>query len=184
MSRHILTPAAGVTPAIGFYLSAMDEVREQIREAVQHLTGHNLTRPAFLGAHATGALTLHIGEAEWWWIQCVVCGHELTDADRKAPYWDVLEDPEGFEKKGYTAEFCLQQLDKIRAQTRESLASFKDKDLERIFSFERGGKTHEHSLRWILHHLVDHEAQHKGQIMLLKRLLPGANLPPPSLVEN
>ena len=42
-----------------------------------------------------------------------------------------FEDPEGFEKKGYTAEFCLQQLDKIRAQTRESLASFKDKDLER-----------------------------------------------------
>jgi uncharacterized damage-inducible protein DinB len=26
-------------------------------------------------------------------------------------------------------------------------------------------------LRWILHHLIDHEAQHKGQIMLLRRLL-------------
>ena len=177
MPRHILTPAPGVTPGIGFYLSGMEEVREQVRKAVENLSGQNLTRPAFLGAHATGALTLHIGEAEWWWIQCVVSGHELTDADRQAPYWDVLEDPESFESKGYTAEFCLQEIDKIRILTKESLASFKDNDLERIFSFERGDKTHEHSLRWILHHLIDHEAQHKGQIMLLKRLIPGGNLP-------
>ena len=35
MSRHILTPAPGVTPGIGFYLSGMDEVREQVREAVR-----------------------------------------------------------------------------------------------------------------------------------------------------
>lgn len=28
------------------------------------------------------------------------------------------------------------------------------------------------SLRWVLHHhLADHEAQHKGQILMLKRLL-------------
>ncbi len=176
MSRHILIPAPGVTPGIGFYLSGMDEVREQVREAVQGLSGQNLTRPAFLGAHATGAITLHIGEAEWWWVQCVVSGHELTDADRQAPYWDVLVDPESFDPKGYTAEFCLQEIDKIRTQTRETLASFNDDDLERIFSFERKGKTHEHSLRWILHHLIDHEAQHKGQIMMLKRLMPDGNL--------
>ena len=51
------------------------------------------------------------------------------------------------------------------------LAEFKDSDLERIFSIERGGEAHERSLRWILHHLIDHEAQHKGQILMLKRLL-------------
>ena len=74
-------------------------------------------------------------------MQCVVSGHALTDADRQAPYWDVLEDPQGFERKAYTAEFCLQEIDKIRKQTRASLAAFNDDDLERIFSFERGGKT-------------------------------------------
>lgn len=28
----------------------------------------------------------------------------------------------------------------------------------------------EQSLRWILHHLIDHEAQHKGQALMLERL--------------
>jgi uncharacterized damage-inducible protein DinB len=36
---------------------------------------------------------------------------------------------------------------------------------------ERQGEIQEISIRWILHHLIDHEAQHKGQILMLKRLM-------------
>jgi len=82
-----------------------------------------------------------------------------------------LKDPKGFSDKNYSAEFCLNEIKKIREQTHRTLAEFKDSDLERIFSIERRGETHERSLRWILHHLIDHEAQHKGQILMLKRLL-------------
>ncbi len=42
--------------------------------------------------------------------------------------------------------------------------------LTNVFSFERQGETHELTLRWIPHHLIDHEAQQKGQILMLKRL--------------
>lgn len=149
----------------------MEEVREQVRTAVTGIPVEQIGRPAFLGAHPIGALVLHIGEAEWWWMQCVVSGHELTEQDRRAPFWDVLEDPEGFAARGSTAEFCLREIDKIRNQTREVLFSRNDSDLGRISSFEKGGITHEHSLRWILHHLIDHEAQHKGQILMLKRMM-------------
>jgi uncharacterized damage-inducible protein DinB len=51
------------------------------------------------------------------------------------------------------------------------LFSYNDKDLERIISFERKGEKTEYSLRWVLHRLIDHEAQHKGQIFMLKRLM-------------
>jgi uncharacterized damage-inducible protein DinB len=51
------------------------------------------------------------------------------------------------------------------------LFSYNDKDLERIITFERNGETTEYNLRWILHRLIDHEAQHKGQIFMLKRLM-------------
>jgi len=154
----------------------MEEVRDQVREAVTGMSDKQIRQPAFSGAHAIGALILHIGEAEWWWMQCVVSGHKLTPEDRRADYWDVLKDPEGFASKGYSAEFCLTEVGKIRNQTRELLASFNDDHLEQIFSLEKRGETHEHSLRWILHHLVDHEAQHKGQILMLKRLW--TTLPP------
>jgi uncharacterized damage-inducible protein DinB len=171
MQSRTLMPAEGFSSSIGFYLSGMEEVRGQLREAVTGLTDEKFSRPAFVGAHSIGALVMHIGEAEWWWMQCVVLGHELTEKDRHAPFWDVLKSPDAFSSKGHTAEFCLQEIEKIRQQTRELLASFNDEDLERIISFERGGQRYEHNLRWILHHLIDHEAQHKGQILMLKRLL-------------
>ena len=171
MSRHILSSHPGLSTGMGYCLSAMEEVREQVRRAVKAIEPELLGRPAFLGAHSIGALVLHIGEAEWWWMQCNVAGHELTDEDRKAPFWDVLDDPDGFIRRGHTAEFCLQEIDKIRNQTRDLLFSYADKDLERIISIKRGDEVHEHNLRWILHHLVDHEAQHKGQILMLKRLI-------------
>ena len=108
MKRHVLTPHPGLAPRIGYYLSAMEEVRERVRNAVKDIDVEPLGRPAFLGAHSIGALVLHIGEAEWWWMQCNVAGHQLTEEDEKAPCWDVLENPEEFGKKGYTSEFCLE----------------------------------------------------------------------------
>ncbi len=173
MSALVLTAAEGVSPAIGYYLSGMEEVREQVRAAVTGLIGDKFDRPAFLGAHSIGALVMHIGEAEWWWMQCNVAGHKLTDEDRRAPFWDVLDKPDAFATRGYSPEFCLDQISSIRSQTKMLLASFSDDDLDRIFSYERRGTTHEQSLRWILHHLIDHEAQHKGQILMLKRMVGG-----------
>ena len=171
MTRKILNPAPGVSQEIGFYLAGMEEVREQLREAVAGMSDDYIRRPALSDAHSIGALVLHIGESEWYWMQCVVSGHKVTEEIRCAPYWDVLKDPSGFSQKTYSAEFCLNEIKKIREQTHETLASFMDSDLDRILTFERRGETHERSLRWILHHLIDHEAQHKGQILMLKRLL-------------
>jgi len=171
MSRKVLTPHPGLATGIGYYLSGMEEVRDQVRQAIKSIDVEHLGKPAFLGAHSIGALALHIGEAEWWWMQCNVAGHKLSEEDAKAPYWDVLDEPEAFWKNGYTAEFCLQQLDNIRNQTRDVLFGYGEKDLERMVSVEREGEVREQSLRWILHHLIDHESQHKGQILMLKRIM-------------
>ena len=170
MPRKTLNSIPGFSNEIGFYLAGMEEVREQLREAVEAMSDDHIGRPAIPGAHAIGALVLHIGEAEWYWMQGIVSEQKVTDQIRSTPYWDVLEDPKGFSDKGFSAEFCLNEIKNIREQTNTILAAFKDPDLEHIFSYERRGETHERSLRWILHHLIDHEAQHKGQILMLKRL--------------
>jgi len=171
MRRRLLTPHPGLATGIGYYLSGMEEVRNQLNVAVKPIPDDLIGKPAFLGAHSIGGLALHIGEAEWFWMQMVVSGHQLTEEDKSAPYWDVLDDLERVSRTGYTAEFCLREIEKIRNQTRDVLFSYNDKDLERIISFTRKGETTEYNLRWILHHLIDHEAQHKGQIFMLKRLM-------------
>jgi uncharacterized damage-inducible protein DinB len=169
--RKLLIPAAGLTPGIGYYFSGMEEVRGQLRKAVAGIGTADIGRRAVPDTHSIGALVLHLGESEWFWMQCVLDGHQLNDDDRQTPCWDALKDPDRVNSREYSAEFCLTEADKIREQSHTVLAKFNDDDLERIFPFEWAGELHEQSLRWILHHLIDHEAQHKGQIMLLRRLL-------------
>lgn len=171
MRRRVLTPHPGLSTGIGYYLSGMEEVRSQLVAAVKTIPDDLIGKPPFLGAHSIGGLVLHIGEAEWFWMQMVGSGRQLTDEVKNAPYWDILDDVERVARKGYTAEFCLQEAEKIRNLTRDVLFSYNDKDLERTITFERHDKPTEHNLRWILHHLIDHEAQHKGQILMLKRLM-------------
>ena len=170
MSRRTLNSVAGFSTDIGFYLSGMEEVRKQLREAVAEMSDEQISRPAIPGAHSIAALVLHIGEAEWYWMQSVVSGHQVTDEIRNSPYWDVLKDPKRFSERSHSAEFCLNEIKKIRQQTFETLAAFDDAQLDRVFSHARKGETYDLSRRWILHHLIDHEAQHKGQILMLKRL--------------
>jgi uncharacterized damage-inducible protein DinB len=171
MRRRVLTPHPGLSTGIGYYLGGMEEVRSQVVAAVKDIPADQIGKPPFLGAQSIGGLVLHIGEAEWFWMQMVVSGHQLTEEDKKAPYWDILDDVDAVARNGYTAAFCLQEAEKIRNQTRDVLFSYNDKDLDRIITYERQGKLTEHNLRWILHHLIDHEAQHKGQILMLKRLM-------------
>ena len=171
MRRRLLTAHPGLSTGIGYYLSGMEEVRGQLSAAVKTIPDDLIGKPAFLGAHSIGGLVLHIGEAEWFWMKMVVSGQELTDEVKNAPYWDILDDLERVARNGYTAEFCLSEIERIRNQTRDVLFSFGDKDLERVISFDRRGETTEYNLRWILHHLIDHESQHKGQILMLKRLM-------------
>jgi uncharacterized damage-inducible protein DinB len=176
--QHLLAPAPGIAHGLGLYLAGMEEVRQQLSLAVAGMSDRDVGILAMPGAHSVGALVLHIGEAEWWWMQCIVAGHEPTDEDSRAPFWDVLESPETFAGRGYSAEFCLQEVGRIRRQTRQLLASFDDRDLDRTFAQDRNGVPHLFSLRWILHHLIDHEAQHKGQILMLKRFM-GLSNPDP-----
>ena len=171
MRRRVLTPHPGLSTGIGYYLSGMEEVRSQVVAAVKTIPDDQIGKPPFLGAHSIGGLVLHIGEAEWFWIQMVVSGHQLTEEDQTAAYWDILDDIERVAREGFTTEFCLQEAEKVRNQTRDLLFTYNDKDLERTINYERNGKVTEHNLRWILHHLIDHEAQHKGQILMLKRLM-------------
>ncbi|HUF03469.1 MAG TPA: DinB family protein [Aridibacter sp.] len=172
--KETLTPIEGVAEGIGYYLAGMEEVRAQLREAVKDLpveTAHARLMP---GTHTIAQLILHCGEAEWWWIQCVVNGREIDEELENSVFWDVFEEGREPPQTMFAAD-CVDEIDRISEKTRDLLSAFSDTDLDRFFIKERpGGKTIDKSLRWILHHLIDHEAQHKGQTFMLKRLLSAA----------
>lgn len=170
VEREILEPMPGVSREIGFYLSGMEETRAQLRDAVADLTSEELARKILPTAHQIGNLILHIGEAEASWIHSRIAERELSEAEKKFVHWcDTTETD--FASKNYTAKDCIEKIDEISRMSREILARCGDDDLEKIFVVDRPDRKLEISLRSILRHLADHEATHKGQILMLKRLL-------------
>jgi uncharacterized damage-inducible protein DinB len=170
VEQRILQSTENATKEIGFYLSGIEKVRAQVRAAAADLTVEELARRVVPGTHQIGNLLLHLGEAEASWIHQTVAERELSDEEKWfAHFCDTTE--RDYAEKNYSAAECLERIDEISRRSREILARFCDEDLERFFGFERDGKRFEASLRWILIHLIEHEATHKGQITRLKRLM-------------
>lgn len=170
IEREILAPAHGVAREIGFYLAGLQEIRAQVRAMAGDLTQGELSARPIPEFNCIGAVLLHIAENDFWWVQSLAGGAEMTDEIKAQIYWDILDD-EDFAARGYTAEFCLAEMTRISEGSKNTLAKFDDADLEKLFAFDGRASRVEVSLRWILHHLIDHEAHHKGQIALLKKLV-------------
>jgi uncharacterized damage-inducible protein DinB len=167
--KDILDPLSGFSHEIGYYLGAMEKSRAYTRKLVEDLTPKELAQRYLPGLHSIGAITLHLGEAEFYWIQEVV-GRKIPTEEEKN-FAHLMDTMENDFDRGYTAEYCLGTIDKISQMTRELLKGFADAGLEKIYLREYNEIRTEITLRSILWRLIDHEGHHRGQIAMIKRLL-------------
>jgi uncharacterized damage-inducible protein DinB len=171
IEKRTLAPVAGFAGELAFYLGSLEELRNRLRQATADLTADELTARAFPSAHQIGNLILHIGEAEAGWIWQIIAGKELSEEEKKFVHWNDTTERD-FVEKAYSAADCLEIIDRISRKSRELLIGLTDADLDKIFGYRRdNGQKAEVTLRWVLVHLLDHEAVHRGQISMLKRLL-------------
>jgi uncharacterized damage-inducible protein DinB len=169
--KRTLEPAAGFAGALAHYVGNLVEARRRLRKTVGDLTPAELASRAVPGAHQIGNLILHIGEAEASWIHSRIAGRELSEDELKfAHMYDTTE--RDYAEKAYSAAECLERIDLISRKSRAILANFTDDDLDRMFGFQtEDGRKVEVSLRRVLVDQHDHEAVHRGQIAMLKRIL-------------
>ena len=174
--KRILAPLAGFSGELAYYLGSLAEARHRLRKTAGDLTIEELSARAVPNAHQIGNLILHIGEAEASWIHSRLVGKELSDEEKKfAHVYDTTE--RDYAEKGYSAAECLERIDKISEKSRAILANYTDADLDQLFAYETDdGRKVEVSLRRILADQCDHEAVHRGQISMLKRILRGGEI--------
>lgn len=172
MTEMILAPYDAMWRETGCWYRAMEDIRRTLRESVANLSPADLARSAGADTPTIARLICHIGLAEVAWI---------------TKYWRAEPIPEAwktwFERGRLGADAApLGQvsaaeifvwLDEVREKTRLALIKVNDKELDRRTIKHRNGMA---SLRWILYHLVEHEAHHRGQICMIRRLL-GVPLP-------
>lgn len=130
------------------------------------------------GRNSIGMLLAHNAIVEVWWLdvsaRAIAMGPEAEERVRRR--LGIGPDDDGMPAKpdgrhpaalaGWPLERYLELLAKARACTAECLATWRDADLDEVIHVGKRDVTR----GWILYHLLEHFAQHAGQIGLVAAL--------------
>lgn len=169
MQQIRLNRPAGATEQIGGWLGALTEAREDLLATLADLTQEELHTKLLPGAHSIAAILWHMANVELWWIQTVLQGTPPDEATRQR---FGLTEPGELNTPPST--MTLAQFLALMAEARQAtLAAYETVTDEAFTTADRlrPGGQRLYAPEWILFNLVDHEAHHRGQIAMLKRLL-------------
>ena len=166
--RLTLEPLPGYPEAIAYDLRRLEDARNRTLTAVQGLTQAQLETPPEGGGNTVGTLLYHLAAAEVDWLYAEILTEDFPgDVVALFPV-DVRDDSER-----------LSPVLNVPLETHLSRLSFvRQRFLDRLTGMTLGDSRRPRSLpdydvtpEWVLHHLAQHEALHRGQILALKRTL-------------
>jgi uncharacterized damage-inducible protein DinB len=161
-------PLDGYNPEIGLLLASLqDGTREWLGE-LGDVDEATLVWPPFPNGPSVGSEILHIAFVESSWIEASVGGRELTEEFRRRTLADVSDLEAGHWGEAPRVPFAdyLAILKEVRGRSLDVLRNEGDP----ARPVRSDPDYHPDSVRWIVSHIVQHEAYHGGRCVLLKRL--------------
>jgi uncharacterized damage-inducible protein DinB len=156
-----LVPAPDVVPEVGLFLAALKDTRRRMREVLSGLSEDAIDKTPPDGGSSIGTLLYHIALIETDWLLFDILGRPESDWPRELfPLDHRLEDSTLTPFTGETLDQHLQRLKTVRTMLVDNVSAMTADDLHRLR--ERDG--YEVSPAWALHHLMQHEAEHRSQI--------------------
>ena len=130
-------------------------VRNEMVDLTKDLTDEQLDWSPEGHTASIRKLLVHIAEAEYWWLSCVAAGNFEN--------WDESKFPDNASKEK-TFELLKENFDNFSDYLESSTTDQWD---EIFYERPRGDKV---SLRWLVWHVVEHQARHRGQILTFLRM--------------
>jgi uncharacterized damage-inducible protein DinB len=165
--RVDVKPVPKLDVQLGLLLAMLDGGTKEWRSELGKISPQVLTWQAFTDGHSIGAEILHIADVEAFWIQEVAYRQPLSEAELKTllskeTQQDSFHWPKPPKK---SLNWYFEQHNRIRKRTHKIVRELADP----VYLAYRDKKTsrHEFTLRWLLHHVITHEAYHSGQAVLL-----------------
>jgi uncharacterized damage-inducible protein DinB len=163
---RILTPTTALSPEIGGWLAALHECRERTIRACVDINAAKLDRAGPGGNNSIGSLLYHIAAIELDWLYSDILEHDFPTDLRQ---WFPLDvrGPDGTLAvvTGNTVQHHLARLWYVREKLEQTLATMTPEEFDRTRKLE----SYDVTPRWVVHHLLQHEAEHRGQIISLRR---------------
>lgn len=164
--RLDIAPIENLPPDIGLLLAMLDATTRKWTAELGRVSTEAIRWQPHPEGHSIGAIILHNAEVEAFWLHEVAAGHPLTEAQKRLLLSEATDQYGGKwpvpPKKPLS--WYLEQHRAIRERTHEIVRNLTT--LEHVGVY---GKR-EFTLRWLLHHIISHEAYHGGQAVLLASL--------------
>jgi uncharacterized damage-inducible protein DinB len=165
MQRVDITPVAGADIQVGLLLAVLEDVTNEWREELGDVSEEQIVYQPFPAGHSIGALILHIADTEAFWLYEVGAGKERPAEELKALLSEEIQQHQRQflwpTPPRHPLSWYFAQQDAVRERTRQTALALNDP--------EHIGRRrdHEFTLRWLLNHVISHEAYHGGQAVLL-----------------
>lgn len=154
-------------PLVGRYLTMLADCRALTKDAIKSVRSELLYWRRNDFDSNISDLLYHIAlvEADWLFVDVLerTIPHEMND---HLAYSDRDNQGRLIHIGTEELEASLARLDRVRAALNQAFSSMTLEEFRR----PRTSEQREVSPEWVLHHLLQHEAEHRGQINLLKRL--------------
>lgn len=148
------------------------DVRDVTLKGVSKLSKDQLFTPPAVNEYPIGAYLMHLCECDIHWLE-VLSGESINESCKQQCYFDKWFDPSGTPSPP-SAPPDISEYAKSLHETRGMLLGYltqlKDTDLESSATMKSRKGDIEISKKWIVYHLIEHEAHHRGQMFMLMRM--------------
>jgi len=171
---NIIGPVEGYSPQIGTLVSMLNWIRSSVIRAVKDLKPEELDFLLDSKANTIGALLMHLAATDTVYQDLTFYKLDGFSGDNKKKWGVAMGLGEEGRKqiKGNSLDYYLSALQEVREKT---LAEFKKRDDKWFAEVDPsffGDKPTNNYCKWF--HVCEHEANHRGQIALIRKRLPGA----------
>ncbi len=168
-AQYVIEPANGYTSQIGTMVDMLEEIKDQIEENTKDLDQAQTDYLFDEKANSIGALIMHLAAIEAYYQ--VETLEKRTFTAEEVEFWGTaagLGSKSKEQLKGKPIKYYLDIWDQVRKKTLESLMARDDQWL--ASNIENIDETANNL--WVWFHVLEHQANHMGQITIVKKRLP------------
>lgn len=170
--RLIVEPAADLPAEVGRWLWVLADTRRRTLETLDGFDEARIDEPG-PGGNTVGTILAHIAVIETDWLYVEILGEEYP-ADLLPLLPPKVRDADGhlLPTPGLTLARYLNALTAVRDHLIDRISQLQPGDLDRVRSLPE----YDVSPAWVLHHLVQHEAEHRAEIAVARAVFEGGRM--------
>ena len=146
----------------------LDDARARTREALRGMEPSLVDWQSQHHSHTIGTILYHIAAIELDWLIEEILEGKAPDESIWEMFPYAVRDDNGLLTivTGHSVDWYWKRLDKVRELFQQAIKPMSQEDFRRKRQMERYDVTP----AWVLHHLAQHEAEHRGELMMLRTM--------------